>query len=233
MTKIICITWATSWIGYACAQRFSQAGNDLILVARNEKKLQEMKNQLGWNIVTIAADVGKREMLHATLAPVKDMPVDILVNCAGVSRNMDLLRKANLDDRDEMIDTNIKWTLYMTRFFLPQMIERKAGHIVNISSISAEHAYLGWNVYCMTKAAINMLAKCLRDELKDTWVKLTNIMPGLVDTHFQLYRFDEDQIKADAKVGWRPQLSPDEVAEAIFSACEKWLSFSNIEMVKW
>ena len=232
MKKTVCITWATSWIGYACAQKFAQEGNDLILIARNKAKLSEMQKQLWWKTIIIVADVWDKEGLYKALDTIKDTQIDILINSAWVAKNMDLLWRASTDDRDEMIDTNIKWTLYMTRYVLPKMLERRTGHIVNISSISAETAYPGGNVYCMSKAAINMLSKCLRDELKDTDIKLTNVMPGLVDTNFQLYRFDNNQDKVNAWIGWRNQLSPDEVAEAIFSACEKWLSFSNIEIVK-
>ena len=164
MKKTVCITWATSWIGYACAQKFSEAGYKLLLIARDEQKLWEVKKKLGEDIITtLSADIGDRASLYQKLDSIKDISIDVLVNNAWIAKNIDLLRKANIEDWEEMINTNIKGTLYMSKYFLPQMIERKSWHIVNVSSISAEHAYKWWNVYCMTKAAINMLTKCLRE----------------------------------------------------------------------
>jgi NADP-dependent 3-hydroxy acid dehydrogenase YdfG len=144
--------------------------------------------------------------------------IEVLVNNAGLSRGMDKLYMGSTEDWDEMIDTNVKGMLYVTRAVVPGMVARGRGHVVNMGSTAGEITYPNGAVYCATKAAEKALNDGLREDLLGTPVRVTSIDPGMVETDFSLVRFHGDQERA-AKVykGLTP-LAPEDIADAILWA---------------
>lgn len=222
--KIVFITGASSGIGEGCARKFASQGSDLILNARNEKKLLELKDEFeskyGIRVCVLPFDVRDRQAAVGALASLSDdwKKIDVLINNAGLVIGVDKEHEGNLDEWDVMIDTNIRALLAMTRLVVPGMVERGCGHVINIGSIAGDGAYPGGSVYCATKAAVKALSDGLRIDLVDTPLRVTNIKPGMVETNFSVVRYRGDQQAADNFYkGIRP-LSGDDVAETVYFA---------------
>ena len=218
MKKTVLITGATSGIGLACARKFAQNGDRLILTGRNEQKLSDICMELtdkGTEVLTLAFDVRDREEAKRLLSglPKEWQDIDVLVNNAGLALGLEPEQDGNLDDWETMIDTNIKGLLTMTRLVVPGMVKRDRGHIINIGSIAGDAAYAGGNVYCATKAAVKAITDGLRIDVADTALRVTNLKPGLVETNFSNVRFHGDTDRA-AKVyqGIKP-LTGDDIAD--------------------
>lgn len=222
--KIVFITGASSGIGAACAERFAQAGARLLLAARRENRLQEMKAALkaagAADVHTIALDVRNSAQVRSSIGslPEQWQAIDILVNNAGLSRGLEKLQEGSIEDWEEMIDTNVKGLLYVTRSVVPGMVQRGSGHVVNIGSTAGHVTYPKGAVYCATKAAENRITEGLREDLLGTPVRVTTIDPGMVETDFSKVRFHGDEERA-AKVyqGLTP-LKAEDVADAILWA---------------
>ena len=202
MDKIVLITGATSGIGLACARKFAENGDKLILTGRNEQRLSEIRKELeakGANLLTLVFDVRDREKATKCIEelPAKWQAVDVLVNNAGLALGLEPEYEGNYDDWETMIDTNIKGLLTMTRLVVPGMVARNRGHIINVGSVAGDAAYAGGNVYCATKAAVKALSDGLRIDVAHTAVRVTNIKPGLVETNFSRVRFHGDTERAD------------------------------------
>ena len=224
MGKTILITGATSGIGLACARKFAENGDRLILTGRNEQRLAEIKKELtekGTEVLTLAFDVRDREKAEKYIAelPAEWQTIDVLVNNAGLALGLEPEYEGNLDDWETMIDTNIKGLLTMTRLIVPGMIERNSGHIINVGSVAGDAAYAGGNVYCATKAAVKALSDGLRIDVANTAVRVTNLKPGLVETNFSNIRFYGDTDRAaNVYKGIKP-LTGDDIADvAVFAA---------------
>ena len=224
MGKTILITGATSGIGLACARKFAENGDRLILTGRNEQRLAEIKKELtekGTEVLTLAFDVRDREKAEKYIAelPAVWQTIDVLVNNAGLALGLEPEYEGNLDDWETMIDTNIKGLLTMTRLIVPGMIERNSGHIINVGSVAGDAAYAGGNVYCATKAAVKALSDGLRIDVANTAVRVTNLKPGLVETNFSNIRFYGDTDRAaNVYKGIKP-LTGDDIADvAVFAA---------------
>lgn len=220
--KIVLITGASSGIGEACARKFASQGADLILNARTESKLVELKKELeteyGIEVYPLPFDVRNRKTAKSSLdaLPERWKAIDILINNAGLVIGVDKEFEGDLDEWDIVIDTNIKALLAMTRMVVPGMVERNRGHIINIGSIAGEMAYPGGSVYCATKAAVKALSDGLRIDLVDTPLRVTNIKPGLVETNFSVIRYRGDKDKADnVYQGLRP-LTGSDIAETVY-----------------
>jgi 3-hydroxy acid dehydrogenase / malonic semialdehyde reductase len=219
--QTILITGASSGIGEACANAFAAQGARLLLVARRQAKLAALQPKLAKagvkDLHLVALDVRDRTSVETTLAalPSSWKAIDVLVNCAGLSRGLDKLYEGSIEDWEEMIDTNIKGVLYVTRAIVPGMVQRGRGHIVNLGSTAGEITYPGGAVYCATKAAVNVINEGLREDLLGTGVRAVSIDPGMVKTEFSEVRFHGDTERA-AKVyqGVIP-LTPEDVADAI------------------
>lgn len=219
MTKTILITGATSGFGKASAELFGSNGWKLILTGRRQDRLQELREQLGQTKVHIAAfDVRDRQQVEAMI---KDIPeefgnIDILLNNAGLALGLGPAHETDLDEWENMVDTNIKGLLYMTRLILPAMVARRAGHIINLGSIAGSWPYPGGNTYGATKAFVQQFSRNLRADLAGTGIRVTNIEPGLAESEFSIVRFGGDTEKA-AKVyeGTEP-LRPGDIAEIIY-----------------
>jgi 3-hydroxy acid dehydrogenase / malonic semialdehyde reductase len=222
--KVTLITGASSGIGAACAASFAQAGARLLLAARRSERLQDMVSDLrsagAEDVHTVALDVREKKEVQAAVdgLPSSWQAIDILINNAGLSRGLEKLYEGKIDDWEEMIDTNLKGLLYVTRAVVPGMVQRGRGHVVNLGSTAGHMTYPNGAVYCATKAAENRISEGLREDLLGTPVRVTTVDPGMVETEFSKVRFHGDERRA-AKVyqGLTP-LQPEDVADAILWA---------------
>ena len=219
--KIVFITGASSGIGQSCAWIFAKNGTKLILCARRIDRLkhiaQQLKNEFGTKSHIIQLDVRDREAVNSTLdnLPAEWINIDILLNNAGLARGLSKLHEGLIDDWEEMIDTNIKGLLYISRKLIPGMVERGKGDIINIGSIAGHEVYPNGAVYCASKHAVDALTKGLRMDLAGTPLRVCTVDPGLVNTEFSLVRFHGDKTQADNVYrGIRP-LSGDDIAETV------------------
>ncbi len=219
--KIVLITGASSGIGASCAQLFAQAGAHLILAARRLERVQELANQLKEQYQTpshvLALDVCDRQAVDVTLSSLPDPwnNIDILINNAGLSRGLSKLHEGNIDDWEEMLDTNVKGLLYMTRAVVPGMVQRQGGHVVNIGSIAGRAAYPGGNVYCASKAAVRAISDGLKQDLIGTPLRVTEIEPGLVETEFSIVRFHGDRDRAEKVYQDLTPLTGEDIADLV------------------
>lgn len=218
---IVFITGASSGIGAACAKYFAKAGAKLLLCSRRLEALdnlsRELKNTYGVEIYTFKLDVRQPEEVKKTLTalPQAWKQVQILVNNAGLAAGLDFLQDGDMNDWEDMIDTNVKGLLYVTQSILPQMLERNSGHIINIGSIAGHQVYPRGAVYCATKFAVNALTQGLRMDLLGTNVRVTTVDPGAVETNFSKVRFKGDEEKAaSVYAGMRP-LTPEDIADTV------------------
>lgn len=222
---IVLVTGASSGIGAACARVFAQAGARLIIAARRIDRLENLATQLEQthqtSVYPIQLDVCDHQQVKTAIQnlPAPWTDVDILINNAGLSRGLETLQQGNLQDWEEMIDTNIKGLLYVTREILPGMIERGRGQIINIGSIAGRAAYRGGGVYCATKAAVRILTEGLKIDLLGTPIRVSNIEPGLVETEFSQVRFHGDMERAQKVYEDVTPLMPEDIADvALFCA---------------
>jgi len=222
---IVCITGASSGIGAACAEAFAREGARLILSARRKDRLDNLAKGLIADyavlIHTLELDVTNKNRVEEVFSslPPEWRAIDILVNNAGLSRGLNKLYEGNTRDWDEMIDTNIKGLLYVTRAVLPGMMERNRGHVINIGSIAGHQTYPNGNVYCATKFAVNGLTQALRMDVLGTPVRVTSVDPGLVETEFSEVRFRGDKEKAkQAYMGLTPLRGEDVADIVVFTA---------------
>ncbi len=221
--RTVLITGAGKGIGRACAEIFARAGARLVLFSRSGTDLIQVSDTLksqGADVYHEIVDVRERDRVEGVLSsmPLRWQSIDILVNNAGLALGLEPLQEGGIEDWDTMIDTNIKGLLYITRAIIPGMIERGRGHIINIGSTAAIHAYPGGNVYCATKAAVHTLSDGLRQDLVSTPLRVTNIQPGMVDTNFSPTRFHGDQARAAAVYQGIQPLSAEDVADAVLYA---------------
>lgn len=221
MKKIICITGATSGIGKATAEEFAQSGYDLILCGRRQDRLQTLAEKLhrefNTAIQALVLDVRDQKKVEQSFRELPDewKSIDILVNNAGLAAGIAPLTEGLIDDWDQMIDTNVKGLLYVTREVARGMKERGQGHIINIGSIAGKETYINGNVYCATKHAVDSLTKALRIELLPYGIKVTQIAPGAVETEFSLVRLKgNEQAAKNVYKGYDPLMAED-IAEAI------------------
>ena len=220
MKKTALITGATSGIGEACARKFAEGGYRLIITGRNEQKLNQLKDELDTEVLTLRYDVRDR---MATEAAVKSIPegwtdIDVLINNAGLALGLEPEYEGDMDDWETMIDTNIKGLLTMTRLIVPGMVERNRGHVINIGSVAGDAAYAGGNVYCATKSAVKAITDGLRIDVAHTAVRVTNLKPGLVETHFSNVRFHGDDARADNVYKGITPLTGTDIADVAFYA---------------
>ncbi|HAY34682.1 MAG TPA: SDR family NAD(P)-dependent oxidoreductase [Ignavibacteria bacterium] len=235
--KNVLITGATSGIGKSAAVKFAECKSNLILLGRRKDRLMELSAQLikefEINIECIQADVRDFKSLSGIIEYQSELfkTTDILVNNAGLARGFSHISAGDIADWDEMIDTNLKGLLYVSRCIVPFMIKNNSGHVINIGSIAGREVYPNGNVYCATKHAVDAVTKGLRMELVNTDIKVTSIDPGLVETEFSLVRFRGDTEKAGAAYKGMKPLTPDDVAEAIIFAASRNDNFVVAEMV--
>lgn len=223
MRKIVLITGATSGIGEACARKFAQGGYDVIITGRRAQLLANLKKELeaeGVRVLALAFDVRNRNAATAAInsLPLEWQQIDVLINNAGLALGLEPEYEGSFEDWETMIDTNIKGLLTMTRLIVPRMVKRDSGHVINIGSVAGDAAYAGGNVYCGTKAAVKTITDGLRIDLAHTSVRVTNVKPGLVETHFSNVRFHGDDARADKVYEGVKPLTGADIAEVVFYA---------------
>jgi 3-hydroxy acid dehydrogenase/malonic semialdehyde reductase len=221
MNKIILITGATSGIGEATALLLSRHNFDLILTGRRAEKLKKLKQKIesegDARVLTLNFDIRNRQ---ETTTVIEGLPeewknIDILINNAGLAAGLSTIDEGSIDDWEQMIDTNVKGLLYISRAVSAEMVKRKQGHIINISSIAGKETYPSGNVYCATKHAVESLTKGMRLDLLQHGIKVSSVAPGAVDTEFSLVRFKGDKKRAEKVYeGFTPLYAKD-IAETI------------------
>ena len=216
---IVLVTGATAGFGTAIARRFAADGARVIAAGRRAERLEALKAELGADkVLPLVLDVRDRAAVTEAVEglPAEWAAVDVLVNNAGLALGLEPAQKADLDDWDTMVDTNVKGLMYLTRALLPGMIERQRGHVINLGSTAGEWPYPGGNVYGATKAFVRQFSLNLRADLYGTPVRVTDIQPGLVGgTEFSNVRFHGDDAKAGAVYEGADALTPDDIADAI------------------
>lgn len=225
--SIVLVTGASAGIGEACAFAFAREGARLLLAARRTDLLEKMRTDLmesgAKDVHAIGLDVRDRAAVEKAVANLPEpwRAIDVLVNNAGLSRGLDKLYAGKVEDWEEMIDTNVKGLLYVTRAVVPGMVERGRGHVINMGSTAGEITYPNGAVYCATKAAERAINDGLRQDVLGTPVRVTSIDPGMVETDFSKVRFHGDEERA-AKVyqGLTP-LTPEDIADAIVWAATR------------
>jgi NADP-dependent 3-hydroxy acid dehydrogenase YdfG len=215
------ITGASSGIGAACARALAAHKVRLLLAARRGDRLTDLAAELlplgAPAVRTLPLDVRDRDRTLSSLAglPVEWSAIDILINNAGLGRGLDKLHEGNVKEWDEVIDTNVKGLLYVTRAVLPGMVERERGHIVNLGSVASRQSYPGGNIYCATKAAVRMLGECLKQDLLGSPVRVSTIEPGMVETEFSVVRFRGDASRAQKVYKGMTPMTPDDIADTV------------------
>lgn len=222
MSKIVCVTGATSGIGRATAEIFAANGYNLIITGRRKEKLEELGEELvskyKIDLIALNFDVRSNEAVNKAFDSLPEgwRAIDILVNNAGLAVGLGPIQEGVIDDWERMIDTNIKGLLYVSRKVLPWLVERKQGHVFNIASIAGKETYLNGNVYCATKTAVDSLSKAMRMDMVPYGIKVTNVAPGAVETEFSIVRFKGDQQRADnVYKGYEP-LTGKDIADTIY-----------------
>lgn len=220
--KIVLVTGASSGIGKACAFRFAKEGAKLLLCARRKDRLDSLAAELeeiyDTKIHTFQLDVREREKVEISLdaLPSEWKTIDVLINNAGLARGFSKVHEGLIDDWEEMIDTNIKGLLYVTKIIIPWMIENGRGDIINIGSIAGHEVYPNGNVYCASKHAVEALTRGIRIDLLGTPLRVATVDPGMVDTEFSLVRFHGDKNRADNVYKGLKPLVGDDIADAVF-----------------
>jgi len=225
--KIVFITGASSGIGAATALAFAAEGARLLLAARRASKLAEVASAAlargAAAVHSISLDVRDRRAVQKAIdeLPPEWAEIEVLVNNAGLSRGLDKLYMGNIDDWDDMIDTNVKGLLHVSRAVVPGMVVRGRGHVVNMGSTAGDLTYPNAAVYCGSKAAERAINDGLRQDLLGTPVRVTSIDPGMVETDFSLVRFHGDAKRAAKVYEGVKALTPEDVADAILWAVSR------------
>lgn len=237
MRKMILITGATSGIGYATAKALAIKGATLILLARNEHRLKEIKQEFQMKykakVFIYALNVCNiKEIQSVTCDILNELGVpDVLINNAGLARGLEPYNETHINDIMEMIDTNIKGLFMVTHAFLSHMVKRNTGHIINLGSTAGLYAYKGAAVYCATKAAVKTFSDGIRIDVIDSDIKVTTIQPGIVQTPFSEVRFHGDIKRAQAVYEGIEALQAEDIAETIVFILERLRRVQITDMV--
>ncbi|KHS90754.1 bifunctional NADP-dependent 3-hydroxy acid dehydrogenase/3-hydroxypropionate dehydrogenase YdfG [Pectobacterium brasiliense] len=216
---IIFVTGATAGFGESITRKFISAGHKVIATGRRQERLDALKAELGDALYPLKLDVRDRQAIEQAVAalPAEWRTIDVLVNNAGLALGLEPAHKASVDDWENMIDTNNKGLVFMTRALLPAMVERNIGHVINIGSTAGNWPYAGGNVYGASKAFVQQFSLGLRADLSGTRIRVTNIEPGLVGgTEFSAVRFKGNDDKVSKTYDNTTPLTAEDVSEAVF-----------------
>ena len=220
--RIALITGATSGIGEATAKLLASNNFKLILCGRRKERLDLLKEQLSslTEVTTLTFDVREKAGVQQAISSLSEAwkKIDVLINNAGNAHGMDPIQSGSTDDWDAMMDINVKGLLYISREILPNMVDRKSGHVINIGSIAGKEVYPNGNVYSASKFAVDALSKGMRLDLNAYGIKVTAIHPGLVETEFSLVRFKGDASRASSIYKGMQPLVADDIADLILFA---------------
>lgn len=214
---LVLVTGASSGIGEAATRRFVRDGARVIAVARRGERLRALADALGDAVHPLVLDVRERGAVERAIGGLTGAlaAIDVLVNSAGLARGLAPAQAANLDDWDEMVDTNVKGLAYVTRAVLPGMVARGRGHVINVGSVAGSYPYPGANAYGGTKAFVEQFSLSLRADLHGSGVRVTNVEPGMVETEFSQVRYHGDEARAAAVYRGTAPLTGDDIAECI------------------
>lgn len=235
--KTVLITGATSGIGESTALTFAKQNCNLIITGRRKERLNELKkvieSKYKIKVLTLNFDIRKYAEVKKAISslPTNFKNIDILINNAGLSRGLNKLQDGVLEDWEEMIDTNLKGLLYVTKEVMKIMLKNNSGHIINIGSIAGHEVYPAGNVYCASKHAVDAITKGLRMDLNGTGIRVSTIDPGLVETEFSIVRFRGDKKRAKKVYEGMTPLTPDDVADAILYAASRPQNIVVAEMI--
>ena len=224
MNPIALITGASAGIGRAAAELLARNDFDIIITGRRAKNLEtleeEIRSKTTVDVLSLAFDIRDPEAVKSACSNLRGKweNVDVLVNNAGLAAGLSKIHEGSLEDWEQMIDTNIKGLLYITRLVSPGMVKRGKGHIINLGSIAGKEAYENGNVYNATKFAVDGLTRAMRIDLVDYGIKVTAIHPGAVETEFSMVRFKGDTDKANKVYEGFTPLYAEDIAEAILFA---------------
>ncbi len=219
--KTAFVSGATSGFGRAIALRLAGLGYRLIITGRRAERLTELENQLKsafkTDVLSLCFDVRDNE---ACTKAVNSLPenfkhIDLLINNAGLAAGASPFQDSDLNDFEQMIDTNVKGLLYLTKLIIPDMIERQTGHIINISSIAGIEVYPNGSVYCASKHAVNAITKGLRIDLVKYGIKVSSVSPGMAETEFSVVRYHGDEEKAKAVYKGLVPLNAEDIADTV------------------
>jgi NADP-dependent 3-hydroxy acid dehydrogenase YdfG len=219
---IALITGATSGIGKSTALEFAKHGYNLIITGRRQERLAELKVALvkdfKINVLELCFDVRDEKQVADAInsIPSDFKAIDVLVNNAGLAAGLSTIQDGKINHWEQMIDTNIKGLLYVTKHISQIMIQNKKGHIINIGSIAGKEVYANGNVYCATKHAVDALNKGMRIDLLPHGIKVSAVNPGMVETEFSIVRFDGDEERAKKVYENIVPLKPEDIAETIY-----------------
>jgi 3-hydroxy acid dehydrogenase / malonic semialdehyde reductase len=232
---VVFVTGASSGFGAAVARKFAADGARVIASARRAERVQELASEFSPQVLPLSLDVRDREAVAVAVAglPEEFKAVDLLVNNAGLALGLGPAQDADLDDWDQMIDTNCKGLVYCTREILPGMVARKRGHVINLGSVAGSWPYPGGNVYGGTKAFVHQFSLNLRSDLHGTGVRVTCVEPGMADTEFSVVRFSGDKSKADNVYAGMQPMTADDIAESIYWAASlpQHVNVNTIELM--
>lgn len=216
------VTGATSGFGKAIAEKFAANGWNCIITGRRKERLDELAAALakahGIHVLPLAFDVQDKEQVFAAVQslPAGWQNIDLLVNNAGLAAGRDSFDTALIDDWEQMIDTNVKGLLYMSKAVIPLFIAHGNGHIINIGSTAGKEVYTNGNVYCATKHAVDAISKAQRIDLLPHKIKVTAIHPGAAETEFSVVRFKGDESKAKAVYDGFEPLHAEDIADTVY-----------------
>lgn len=215
----ILITGVTSGFGLAMARRLVKDNHTIIGTGRRADKLSEIKNELGDNFIPLCFDISD---LTATKSAIESLDndilnnIDVLINNAGLALGLESADKANINDWEQMINTNVLGLVNITNLILPYMVKNNNGLIINIGSTAGSYPYFGANVYGATKAFVKQFSLNLRADLIGKKVRVTNIEPGLCGgTEFSNIRFKGDDEKVNKTYENVDYIRPDDIADMV------------------
>ena len=216
--KTVLITGATSGIGKSTAYRLADSKMQLIICGRRREVLDKIQEDLSklTSVITLCFDVSDNNQVKKAIESLPDefKQIDILINNAGNAHGLDKIQDGNVEDWDNMIDSNVKGFLYVAKAVIPRMVQNSSGHIINIGSLAGREVYEKGNVYCATKHAVNAISKGMRIDLNKHNIKVSEINPGLVETNFSKVRFKGDAIADTVYKGYKA-LQAEDIAEII------------------
>jgi 3-hydroxy acid dehydrogenase/malonic semialdehyde reductase len=216
--QIALVTGASAGFGHAISERFLRDGYRVIAAARRMEPLRALRQQYGDAVLPVSLDVRDAQAVAALRDSLPEAwrDIDVLVNNAGLALGKEKAHEADFQDWRTMIDTNVTGLALMTHAFLPGMVARKRGLVINIGSVAGKYPYPGGNVYGATKAFVAQFSRNLRADLAGTGVRVTDVQPGLCgDTEFSLTRYRGDRRKADSVYDGAHPLGPDDIAETV------------------
>ena len=233
--KTALITGASSGFGNSCALALAKKGFKVIAIARREERLKKIKDEFKDSVYTIKLDIRNEKEVFEKIQNLPDefKSIDVLINNAGLALGQDEFDKLSLEDINTMVDTNIKGFLYIARAVIPILRKQKNAYIFNLGSVAGNNPYFGGNVYCGTKAFVGQFSLALRNDLRGTNIKVTNIAPGLCKSEFSEVRFKGDKKKADALYENTKFISSDDIAKVILSIMDlpEHININNIELM--